>query len=103
MIRIERTDEFKANFQERANTKTQRLFRKLLKVFMKNPHDKSLHHIHPLKYDKQDCWSWSLTDDSGSDDFRIIYKKTKKNGAYIFIDFGTHSQLYRPWIKLKER
>lgn len=40
----------------------------------------------------------NLTDDEGTDDFRVIFRKSSKD-TYELMDFGTHDQLYRPWKK----
>ncbi len=59
---------------------------------MKNPYDPSLN-LHPLKRDWDGRFRFSLTDDEGPDDYRVIFKKTKQ--GYRFVAFGTHDQLYR--------
>ena len=91
---IERTRTFEQHFRQRAGRKMKRLFHKKLVVFMKNPHDKSLRK-HALSHQWAGCWSFSLTDESGQDDFRVIFEETKS--GYLFVDFGTHDQVYRPW------
>ena len=94
MATIKLSSVFKEHFRRRANKQIRALFEKRLMIFRKNPHDPSLN-THPLKYDWEGHFSFSLTDDEGPDDFRVIFKKTK-NG-YRFVEFGTHDQLYRPW------
>ncbi len=97
MKTISRTTIFVEHFNRRANTRIKLLFREKFEVFKKNPYDSSLNN-HPLKYGLRGLRSWSLTDDSGQDDFRVLYKP-EKNGDCSFVDFGTHTQIYRAWIK----
>ena len=91
---IKKTPTFERHYDERANSRIKALFRKKVRVFVKKPHDTSLN-LHALKYEWAGHFSFSLTDDQGPDDYRVILKKTKV--AYRFVDFGTHNQLYRPW------
>jgi mRNA-degrading endonuclease YafQ of YafQ-DinJ toxin-antitoxin module len=94
MAKTRLTGQFKARFKRRANKRIRRLFAEGLTLFEKNPHDPSLN-AHPLQYGLEGYWSFSLTDDDGPDDFRVIYRKTKD--GYALLDFGTHDQIYRPW------
>jgi mRNA-degrading endonuclease YafQ of YafQ-DinJ toxin-antitoxin module len=94
MARVTRTRRFEAQLKRRANKRIRRLFDQRVRLFQKNPYDPALD-IHVLKYDLEGYWSFSLTDDKSADDFRVIYRKTKQ--GYVFFDFGTHDQLYRPW------
>jgi mRNA-degrading endonuclease YafQ of YafQ-DinJ toxin-antitoxin module len=94
MAKVTRTQRFNAQLKRRANNRIRRLYDERLRLFQKNPHDPSLN-AHPLKHDLKGYWSFGLTGDEGTDDFRIIYRKTRE--GYVFFDFGTHDQLYRPW------
>ena len=95
---INRTTLFDEHFNQRANVHIKQLFRQKLAVFKKNPYDPSLNN-HALKHNLTGLRSWSLTDDNGSDDFRVLYK-AERNGDCSFIDFGTHNQIYRSWLKV---
>src|SRR5947209_8672338 len=85
---------FKEHFRQRANKRIRTLFESRLRLFQKNPYDPSLN-THPLKHEWEGHESFSLTKDEGSDDYRVIFKRTKR--GYRFVEFGTHDQLYRPW------
>jgi mRNA-degrading endonuclease YafQ of YafQ-DinJ toxin-antitoxin module len=85
---------FKRHFKQRANRRIQKLYRDRLIVFRKNPHDPTLR-THALQYDLESLWSFRLTHDKGPDDYRVIFRKDKS--TYVFVDFGTHDQLYRAW------
>ena len=78
----------------------EKLFEQRRRVFRRNPHDPSLRN-HELSYDRAGQRSFSLTDDNGADDYRIIFRRTGRR-KYLFIDFGTHDQLYRSWRSEKE-
>ena len=91
---IDLSPAFKRHFKKRANRRIQKLYRDRLIVFRKNPHDLSLR-IHALQHDLEGLWSFCLTEDKGRDDYRVIFRKDKD--TYVFVDFGTHDQLYRPW------
>ena len=93
-MEIERTPGFERSLRERANRRIKRLFRDRLSLFLKNPYDESLRN-HALKHRWAGHRSFSLTDDRGEDDYRVVFRRVK--GRYVFIDFGTHAQLYRPW------
>src|SRR5947208_2719421 len=98
MARVSRTKRFKARLRARANKRIRAMFDRRLTLFQKDPHNPLLN-AHPLKHDLEGFWSFSLTDDEGLDDYRVIYKRTKD--SYILYDFGTHDQLYRPWRSKK--
>jgi mRNA-degrading endonuclease YafQ of YafQ-DinJ toxin-antitoxin module len=92
MQQIAQSDTFKQNFRRRKNKRIEKLYRNRLRLFVKDPHHPSLN-VHPLKHGLKGHWSFSLTDDEEADDYRVIFKKTRK--GYRFVDFGTHDQLYR--------
>lgn len=94
MTRVTRTRRFNGQFKRRANQPIPPLFAQRLILFQKNPHDPSLR-AHALRHDLEGLWSFSLTADEGPDDYRASFRKAKV--AYVFVDFGTHDQLYRPW------
>ena len=91
---VEPTPAFERHLRQRANRKVRKIYRDRLALFTKNPYDPSLN-VHSLKHEYDGYSSFSLTDDEGTDDFRVIFKKTKD--SYALFDFGTHDQLYRPW------
>jgi Txe/YoeB family toxin of Txe-Axe toxin-antitoxin module len=94
MVRVKRSTRFKIHFRQRANKRVKALFFQRLKLFQKNPYDPALK-LHSLKHKFEGCLSFRLTEDKGTDDFRVILEEVR--GGYRFVDFGTHNQLYRPW------
>lgn len=94
-MEIEYSDGFIVHFKARANRRTRLLYERRLRVFLKNPHDPSLRN-HALDYDWAGVRSFSLTDDDGPDDYRVLFRRIGRK-QYLFVDFGTHDQLYRPW------
>lgn len=94
MARISRTERFQVHLKARANKRVRAIFDRRVKLFQKDPYNPPLN-THPLKHNLEGFWSFSLTDDEGPDDYRVVFKGTKD--GYVFYDFGTHDQLYRPW------
>ena len=68
MADVKRSSEFRSHFQKRANKNVRALFEKRFKLFQKNPHDPALK-IHPLKYEWEGYFSFSLTADEGGVSF----------------------------------
>jgi mRNA-degrading endonuclease YafQ of YafQ-DinJ toxin-antitoxin module len=98
---IERSPGFEQHFKQRANRRIKKLFRERSVLFQKNPHDPSLR-THALSYRWKGHWSFSLTDEKGQDDYRVIFRKER--GSTLFVDFGTHDQLYRSsWPRADEK
>ncbi len=64
----------------------QKAFEERVYIFLKQPSNIVLNN-HPLQGDRRDCWSINITGD-----IRAIYKL--QGTIAIFIDIGTHSQLY---------
>lgn len=94
MAKLKRSSLFEARLRQRATRRIRALFEKRLKLFQKNPFDPALN-THTLKHEWEGYLSFSLTDDEGPDDYRVIFEKVR--GGYRFVDFGTHDQLYRTW------
>lgn len=92
MARITSTKFFRRMLKERANKRIRALFDQRVRLFAKDPYN-SLLNVHSLKHRWEGHFSFSLTDDKGTDDFRVIYRKSRR--GYRFVDFGTHDQLYR--------
>jgi mRNA-degrading endonuclease YafQ of YafQ-DinJ toxin-antitoxin module len=99
-VDIDLSPGFTRHFKQRANRRIQRLYRERLILFRKNPHDPVLR-THALTHDLDGLWSFSLTDDQGPDDYRVLFRKDKD--VSVFVDFGTHNQLYRPWQPAAQR
>ena len=62
-------------------------FKKRRNIFIDDPHNSTLN-IHPLQGEYKGCFSFNVTEN-----IRVIYKEVKKE-SYIFIDIGSHSELY---------
>jgi mRNA-degrading endonuclease YafQ of YafQ-DinJ toxin-antitoxin module len=77
MARIKLSSLFKEHFRRRANRKLRALFERRLAVFQKDPFSASLR-THNLKYNWAGHGSFSLTADTGRDDYRVVFKKTKQ-------------------------
>ena len=63
-------------------------------LFLKKPYDPSLRN-HELEHQWSGYRSFSLTDDDGPDDYRVVFKRVGRSTC-LFAEFGTHDQLYRP-------
>lgn len=80
---------FLKNYRKRvlSNKKLKKQFAKKLKLFVKNPFDKTLKN-HPLKGKKIGTRAFSITGD-----FRVVYKQISKSKV-LLLDIGTHNQVY---------
>ena len=80
---------FKKSYKTRIknNPSLKRRFFERIKLFLKEPTNPILKD-HPLKGDLKGYRSFSITGD-----VRVIYKKEEHK--IIFIDVGTHTQVYR--------
>lgn len=92
MARITSTKMFRRMLKERANKRIRAHFDQRVRLFQKDPYNPLLN-VHALKHRWKGHFSFSLTDDKGPDDYRVIYKKTRR--GYRFVEFGTHDQVYR--------
>jgi addiction module RelE/StbE family toxin len=87
-VKIEYTSGFNKNFKTRIQEDLYLLkrFRERLNLFTHSPDDPSLRD-HALKENKQGLRAFSITPD-----IRVVY--FIREGAAIFIDIGTHKQVY---------
>ena len=84
--RIEYSRRFQKNLRK-ASPKIQQAFLRRRRIFREHPNHPLLNN-HRLTGQYKGCRSINVTGD-----WRAIYQETKKE--IIFIDLGTHSQLYR--------
>lgn len=79
---------FIKNFKKRFgnNVKIKNKFKDRLELFLRNPNHPLLRN-HLLVGDKIALKSFSI-----SGDIRVVYKEV--NGSIIFLDIGTHNQVY---------
>ncbi|MBC7766814.1 type II toxin-antitoxin system mRNA interferase toxin, RelE/StbE family [Arenimonas sp.] len=76
---------FKKNLKK-LDKKIIKAFKTRFVIFQENEYASILNN-HPLKAEFADCKSINITGD-----YRLVYKRT--DNLYIFLDIGTHSQLY---------
>jgi len=85
---IERRPQFIKHYKKRIafNAKMDQQFDERLELFIKHRQDPLLQN-HVLKGDKLGLRAFSVTGD-----IRVVYKET--DDAYIFLDIGSHNQVY---------
>ena len=93
--RIESTQKFDEQYRSRVIKRVRKLFDEQFALFKKNPHDPRLNR-HTLDHQWSGYESFNV-----DDDYRVIFKE--RRGKYMFIAFGNHDQLYRPWKKTKQK
>ncbi|HCC06343.1 TPA: hypothetical protein DEP94_03240 [Candidatus Nomurabacteria bacterium] len=71
----------------RLSQKVKELFKKRRNIFIDDPTSPILS-VHTLHGEYGDCLSFNVTGD-----IRVVYKEIKKD-IFVFIDIGTHSELY---------
>ena len=76
---------FKKNLSK-LDKKIIKAFKTRFVIFQENEYAPILNN-HPLKAEYADCKSINITGD-----YRLVYKRV--DNLYIFMDIGTHSQLY---------
>ncbi|MBU0458853.1 type II toxin-antitoxin system mRNA interferase toxin, RelE/StbE family [Patescibacteria group bacterium] len=86
-MKIAKSPSFKDSFEKRGNEKLKSALERRLKLFVDDPFHKWLHN-HPLKGEYAGHRSINITGD-----YRAIYIPDG-SGCAIFIEFGTHDQLY---------
>ena len=88
MIRIKFSPRCKRHIKRRADQQLQRILRGRLTVLANDPHVATLRN-HALKGPWKGLRSIDITKD-----YRAIFQD-RGNNKYLFVDFGTHDQLYR--------
>ena len=87
MIQIARTRQFDKHAKKRITGKLKRIYKKRLLLFIEDPYNPTLYN-HELKWDFQGYRTFDITAD-----FKIMFEIIDKN-RYLFVDCGTHNQLY---------
>lgn len=90
MIEISFSSSFKNVFKKKIknNKRIEKAFWNCVEIFIDEPFNRKLK-THKLTGNLKDLWSFSI-----EFDLRVIFYFTAKNKKVVFIDIGTHDEVY---------